>query len=96
MHTISRRLNEMNLNITVASKFLKVTKRANLDLPLNTSYQLKNNEIVFTSGMRQSLTSSVVTGEGLFDAVLRNDIRLSAAKAALNLEEDVWWCLAWL
>ena len=32
--------------------------------------------------------------EGLFDAVLRNDISLSALKAALNLEEEVWWCLA--
>ena len=38
--------------------------------------------------MSQSLTLSVVTGEGSFDAVLRNDIRLSALKAALDLEEE--------
>ena len=33
-------------------------------------------------------------GEGSFDVVLRNDISLSALKAALNLEEEVWWFLA--
>ena len=30
-----------------------------------------------------------MTGEGSFDAVLRNDIHLSVLKAALNLEEEV-------
>ena len=45
--------------------------------------------------MSQSLTCSVVIGEGSFDPVLRNDIHLSALKAALNLEEEVSWCLAW-
>ena len=30
-----------------------------------------------------------MTGEGSFDTVLRNDIHLSALKAALNLEEKV-------
>ena len=39
--------------------------------------------------MSQSLTCSVMTGEGSFDAVLRNDIQLSALKAALNLVEEV-------
>ena len=33
--------------------------------------------------------------EGSFDEVLRNVIHLSALKAELNLEEEVWWCLAW-
>ena len=41
------------------------------------------------------LTCSIVMGEGSFDIVLRNDIRLSALKAVLNLEEEVWRCLAW-
>ena len=45
--------------------------------------------IVFISAMRQSLTCSIVMGEGSFDAVLRNDIRFNALKAALNLEEEV-------
>ena len=45
--------------------------------------------------MSQSLTCSVVTDEDSFDAVQRNDICFSALKAALNLEEEVWWCLAW-
>ena len=34
--------------------------------------------------MSQSLTCSVVTGEGSFDTVWQDDIRLSALKAALN------------
>ena len=59
------------------------------------SYGLKNSGIVFISVMSQSLTCSIVTGESLFDAVLRNDICLSTLKAVLNLEEEVWWCLAW-
>ena len=46
--------------------------------------------------MNQSLTCLVVTREGSFDAVLRNDIYLRALKTALNLEEEVLWCLAWL
>ena len=50
--------------------------------------------IVFISAMNQSLTCSVVTEEGSFDAVLRNNIRLCALKAALNLEDEVWWYLA--
>ena len=56
------------------------------------SYGLKNSGIVFLSAMSQSLTCSVVIG-GLFNTVLRNDIHLSALKAALNLEEEVWWYL---
>ena len=36
------------------------------------SYGLNNSGIVFLSVMSQSLTSSVVTGDGSFDAVLRN------------------------
>ena len=44
---------------------------------------------VFISAMRQSLTCSVVTGDGSVVADLRNNIRLSALKAALNLEEEV-------
>ena len=51
--------------------------------------------IVFISAMIQSLTCSVITREGSFDAALRNYIRLSALKAAFNLESEVWWCLAW-
>ena len=38
--------------------------------------------------MSQSLTSTVVTEEGLFDTVLRKDI--GTLKPALNLEEEVW------
>ena len=52
------------------------------------SHGLKNSGIVFISAMSQSLTCSVVMGEGSFDAVLRNDNCLSALKAALNLEEE--------
>ena len=36
-----------------------------------------------------------MTGEGSFDEVLKNNIRLRALKAALNLEEEMWLCLAW-
>ena len=39
--------------------------------------------------MSQSFTCSVVTREGSFDAVVRNNIRLSALKSALYLEESV-------
>ena len=49
---------------------------------------MKNSGIVFISAMIQSLTYSVVTGEGSFDAVLRNDFHLNALKAALSLEEE--------
>ena len=56
----------------------------------------KNSGIVFLSVMSQSLTCSVVRGESWFVIVLRNDIHLSALKATLNLEEELWWCLAWL
>ena len=51
--------------------------------------------IVFISAMSQSLTCSIETREGSFDAILRNDIPLNALKAALNLEKEEWWCLAW-
>ena len=44
--------------------------------------------------MSQSLTCSVVTEEDSFEAVLRNNIHLGALKAALDLEEEVWLCLA--
>ena len=97
-HTISRRLNEINLHSRVASTKLYISNKNKISsskFPLNTSYRLKNNGIVFISAMSQSLTCSVVTGEGLFDAVLRNNIRLSAQKAVLDLEEEAWWCLAW-
>ena len=39
--------------------------------------------------MSQSLTCSVVMGEGLFDEALGNDNLLSALKALLNLEEEM-------
>ena len=45
--------------------------------------------IVFISAMHQSLTCSLVTEEGSFVTVLRNNIHLSALKAVLNLEEEV-------
>ena len=41
------------------------------------------------SAMSQILTSSIVTGEGSFNTVPRNDIRLSTLKEALNLGEEV-------
>ena len=97
-HTISQRSNELNLNSLVASTKPYVSKKkiwADWNLPLKTSYGLKNSGIVFISAICQSLTCSVVTEYGSFDAVLRDDIRLSAQKAALNLEEEVWWCLVW-
>ena len=86
--------NDINLNSRVTS-FLKWTKWADWNLPLKTSYELKNSGIVFISAISQRLTCLVVTGEGSFDGVLRNAIYLSALKAALDLEEEVWWCLAW-
>ena len=97
-HTISQRLNEINLNSWVASTkpyILKRTKWANWNLSLNMSYGLKNSGIVFISMMSQSLTCLVVTGEGSFDIVLRNNVPLSALKSVLNLKAEVWWCLAW-
>ena len=44
---------------------------------------------MFISVMSQSLTCSVVTGEGSFDTVLMNDIPHNVLKAAVNLEEEV-------
>ena len=41
---------------------------------------------MFPLATSQNLTCLVVTREVLFDAILRNDIRLSALKAVLNLE----------
>ena len=55
----------------------------------------QDSGIVFIFVMSQSLTCSVVMGEGSFDTLLRNDIYLSALKAALNLEKEMWWCLVW-
>ena len=75
--------------------FLKRTKWADWNLPLNTSYGVKNSGMVLISVMSQSLTCSVVTGESLFDTALRNNICLSALKVVLNLEEEMWWCLPW-
>ena len=75
--------------------FLKRTKWTDWNLLLDTLYGLKNSGIVFISAMSQSLTCLVVTGKGSFSAVLRNNIHLSTLKAALNLQEEVWWCLAW-
>ena len=88
-HTISRRRNEINLNSQVASTKTYISKKSKIrrwKFPNGTG---------FISAMSQSLTCSKVTVEGSFDAVLRNDILLNALKAALNLEEEVWWCLAW-
>ena len=47
------------------------------------------NKICFSQLYVNCLTCSVVMGEGSFEAVPRNDIRLGALKAALNLEEEV-------
>ena len=47
-------------------------------LKFATEQVMKNSGIVLISAMIQSLTCSVVTGEGSFVAVLRNDIRLRA------------------
>ena len=52
--TISRKLNEINLNSRVASTkpyISKKNKMSRLKLPLNTSYGLKNRGIVFISEM---------------------------------------------
>ena len=60
----------MNLNSWVASTnpyISKKNKMNRLNLPLNTSYGLKNRGIVLISAMSQSLTCSVVTGKGSFD-----------------------------
>ena len=59
-------------------------------MSLYTSYTLKNSVIVFISAMSQSVTCSVVTGESLFDAVLRGNIHLSSSKAAFDFDEEVW------
>ena len=53
-------------------------------LKFATLYGLKNSEIVSISAMSQSLTCSLVTGEGSFDVVPRNNIHLSAIKSTLN------------
>ena len=52
-------------------------------------YGLKNSGIVFNSARCQNSIFTVVTEEYWFEAVLRNNIRLSAPKAALNLELEV-------
>ena len=70
-HIISRGLNEMNLNCQVISTKPYIsknkTKWVDWNLPLNTSYGVKNSGIVFISATSQNLTSSVVTGKGSFN-----------------------------
>ena len=91
-HTISQRLTEINLNSWVASTKPYISKKNKMSqLKFVTEYVIWTEEQLDC----QNLTCSVVTRDGSFDAVQRNDIHLSALKAALNLEKEVWWFLAW-
>ena len=72
-HTITQRLNEINLNSRVASTKPYISKK-------NQMSWLKFATEHIISVMSLSLTCSVVTGEGSFDAVLRNNIHFSAQK----------------
>ena len=88
-HTISRRLDEVNLNSQVASTKINISKM--IGLKFATEHIIWTEEhhmdcgVVFISAMSQSLTCSAVTGKGSFDTVLRNNIHLSALKA-----EKIW------
>ena len=82
-HPISRILNEINLSNRLASTNLAFIKKNKLNrLKFATEHV---SGIVFISVMNQSLTCSVVTGEGSFDEVIRNNIRLSALKSRVKL-----------
>ena len=48
-----------------------------------------NKQEVLSRFFWKSNIFNIVTGEGSFDAVLRNDICLSALKATINLEDGV-------
>ena len=94
-HTISRRLNEINSSSQVASTKPHISKKNKMSrIKFASEYILWAEEQRLRS-FQLSLTCSVVTEEGLFDAIQRNDIHLSGPKAAENLKEEVWWCLAW-
>ena len=87
-HTISRRFSEINLNSQVASTkpyISKKNKMSRLKFATRHVIRTENSRIAFLSAISQSLACSVVTGEGSFDAVLRNDIRLSAQKNSVRL-----------
>ena len=88
MHTISRRLNEINLNSRVASTKSYISKKNKMN-----QLKITIEHITCTEEQWNCVHFSdvkFVMGEGLFNPVLRNDIRLSTIKAALNLKEYVW------
>ena len=84
-HTLSRRLNEMNFS--KALHFLKFATEHVIGI--------EERWVCVHFSDDWMCNRFRCHGEGSFDAVLRNDIRLCALKAALNLEEEVWWCLSW-
>ena len=59
---------------------------------MNTSYGLKNSDCVHFSDKTKF---NLFRCDGRMFVRRRNDIRLSALKAVLNLEKEVWWYLAW-
>ena len=90
-HTISRRRNEINLKSRVACTKLYISKK-------NKWTEEQWDCVPFCTESKFNLFflffCFFVTGEGSFDAVLRNEVRLILQKAALNLEEEVWSYLA--
>ena len=84
-HAISRRLNEINLNSRVDSTKPYISKRNKMRrLKFATEHVIWTEEQLDCVHLRNKskLNCSVVTGKGSFDTVLRNDIHLSALKAA--------------
>ena len=89
----------MNLNCWEASMKPYISKKNKMGrLKFATEHVIWTEEkwdcVPFNDESKFNLFSC--DGRRFFDALLRNDIHLSTQKAALNLEEEVWWCLAWL
>ena len=98
-YTISRRLNEMNLNNRIASIKLYISKKNKMS-----KWKFATEHVIWTEEKWDCVYFSDESKFNLFGcdgrrfvqhSCARNNIRLSALKAALDLEEEVWWCLAW-
>ena len=85
-HTISRKLKEINLNSRVASTKSYISKKNKMS-----RLKFTTEHIIWTEEQWDCIHFSDVSKFNLFGS----DICLSALKAALNLEEEVWWCLTW-
>ena len=92
MHTISRSLNEINFNSRVASTKPYISNKNKMGrLKFATEHVIWTDEQWDCAHFNDESKFHLFAcdGEGSFDADLRNDVCLSALKAALNLEEEL-------